>query len=185
MGMESYSINLLPEGVTAAKVDGKDRFNGRSSIHVLDFIELLEGRGFKIELNDFDSLIAAHAVFINFGIEEEAFDILWVKEITFEGCFACFEYSLGLFYSLYQIINKQIVKVRLYHPSIGEFEAQSEACFYEKIKSLYCEKYKRFKESYGTLDTKVLPGDAFYRSLKFLKLKQCIKDIFRGKFFGS
>lgn len=155
MGLESYFVQLIPEGVYPIQKDGINCFNGHSKLEITEFLEWID-RVEKVTSQKYLQFLYDEAIKINIGEE-----LGYVKEITLEGCFAWYPDGLSLCFQFIRTIET-FFEIQVYHPGGLNFKVTSEDDFIEKVSNIYLKKYEEFVKRFGCLSLKVLPGDYFY-----------------------
>lgn len=157
MGMESYSITLLPSDVNIIRKNDYWYLEGCSELLIQDF-ELL---------------------FNKIGAERRG-DVIWVMNNCIEliqfsnnkffqglevrGCLSYLEEGIGLCYDLIKFLNDNILKMNIYILN-QKVEIETAQDLYNIINNMYKDKITIFNRQYGNIELKITSGE-FYKEIK-------------------
>ncbi len=166
MGLESYVIHLLPDGVEPVPLDAGDGviatgFRGKSGIGTQDLID-------RVEVTLMSNLIPVRRLrpehrLIADGVIEMMLgdDGGYFRRATLVGCFSWYDEGLPLCYRIACAVNNSI-GVRVYHQAAGFFSLAGEDEFCRVVRELYRRKYYDFIRTFGNVKAKTLPDQSFY-----------------------
>jgi len=175
MGMESYFIQVLPQGVIPVKKDGCNSFDGQSSISYTELFDNLR-LNTSIQKNSETSIIIDNVLILSVDSEGINFG-----SITIEGCFAWYSEGLKLCFATIKAIDSIIGNITIFHPRGLYFGLGNEDEFIQKVMSCYQGKYDEFVKQFRGIQTKVLPGQPFYDAYMKHKRTSFWKKIFTKK----
>lgn len=176
MGVESYFINLVFEGVKQEKQASGRGFVGNTNVVINDVEFYIKGKGArKIGI---DKYLFDDSIIIELIKENNS-----VLAITLQGCLTWYPQGLGTMVSFAKSLNNELSPIHLSYPAFKDYYPIKDSnVFIEDIMSIYSEKYDNFKkQNIHILNTKLPPGKEFYRykdksnNLIFKVLKKIFK----------
>jgi len=156
MGMESYFVNLIPEGVKSSKVDNINEFKGQSKLRLKQVSDLVDSH-FKLKKYAKDEHILEDVLFLRISHEKNI-----LKALSIEGSLSWFEEGLRIIFRLYELLRENALNIRISHPSQTEINTRCEKEFISAMRDIYKDKYVHFKENIMHSKACVLPGGHFY-----------------------
>lgn len=162
MGLESYLIHLIPEGVEPLRVDEgrgyvSTGFKGKSPVRTEIIVDRMV---IGLPATLVEESCRQHKLVVDDAVEvlidgEDGF----FQKATLIGCFAWYDEGLSTCYRLSCAINN-CIKVRVYYPESVTLDSEEEFC--RAIRRAYEGKYQDFLKSFRSVHAKVLPGKNFY-----------------------
>lgn len=175
MGMESYFIQVFPNGIMPIKKDGCNGFEGHASTRYTEFFDNLR-LNTSIQKSKETRIIIDNALILSVDTEEA-----YISSITIEGCFAWYSEGLKLCFTTIQAIDSIIENITIFHPGGLHFGLGNENEFIQKVMSYYQPKYDEFVKQFRGIQMKVLPGTPFYDAYMKHKRKSIWTKIFTKK----
>ena len=158
MGMESFFIMLLPEGIEEEKDQfGIRKYVGDSKINKESYDDFLNQQ-LEVKDNIYKEFVV---------IKKTIDDNKKIQQVSLECCF--YHYSEGLKYIIeFWDSIKEKLPLRLFHPAIGFISNSNTDEFIKKIKDFYNSKYQAFVEEFGedSNGNIVLPNEGFTKYLE-------------------
>lgn len=162
MGMESYFIHLIPEGVEPFRVDegggfASTGFRGKSLIEANTIVDkiVIGLAGKPVGKSHSQSKLVVDDAIETLIDDEDGF----FQKATLVGCFAWYDEGLSTCYQISCVINNCIA-VRVYYPEFVTLD--DEEGFRQAIQMAYQSKYQEFLQTFEGIRAKVLPGKDFY-----------------------
>ncbi|MBQ4069141.1 MAG: hypothetical protein IJC76_07790 [Lachnospiraceae bacterium] len=157
MGMESYSITVLLNGISIEYEDCYQKLIGESKVKTLNIEEKLRIQGLqhihdvKWLYNDYLEMFIYHRNGDFQGIE-------------IKGCLSCLREGIKDSFMLINNLREWYGKVEIY--VLGEkTEATKEEEFYKNVYELYKDKIRLFNKQYSNINLKVTCAE-FYKELE-------------------
>jgi len=159
MGMESFFIIILPDGISHKKENDINIYEGNSNLTLDIFKHMLSDIPYKFHINNENEINIDNKYLIKLEVENNK-----IKTIEIESCLYYLMNDDDILKGLLLHINKLCLK--LFHPSIGYFENVID--YLSNLKIYYKTKYDNFLYKYEYLfkNKNILPGNNFYKYIK-------------------
>lgn len=157
MGMESYSITLLPSNVNIVRKSDYWHIEGCSGLPIRDFELALDKIGAE-RTGDAIWIINNCIELMQFS-NNDFFQGLEVK-----GCLSYLEGGIDLCYDLIKLLNDNILKTNVFVLN-QMVEIENAQDLYNIVKSMYKDKITIFNRQYDNIELKVTCGE-FYKEIE-------------------
>ncbi len=142
MGMNSYTIDLMPKGVHIGNVNGISAYKGNSGIPLYKVV------GFVKSLNEFEEKA------YNFWIYDKSINIMIHEEngdfyaITFESCLSNVEVGVKDILGLVKLFCSGVADMDIYVKG-KKFAGDDPTRLLNTVEKAYKDKIKKFRDKYG------------------------------------
>lgn len=158
MGMESFSIIALPDGVDIIRDKEYRHLKGNSNIFFKDF---------ELELGKLENIVRRGECG---WVLDDCIEIIvynsngFFQGIELKGCLSYLDDGVDLGYDFIEIIRKKIVSLKIYIFN-REVEVGNSKQLCKLIKEMYSDKIAIFQKQYNDVKLKATCGE-FYREMK-------------------
>jgi len=165
MGMESYYIDIIPNGVRVCMEDDVRRFEGKSKVRTSEFINGLQRLLLPLSSNMKYFYIVDETIQLQIIVKDK-----YVQAIILQGCFTWFEEGLEICFNIVEFIITSLmeVDVSVFGKTVNYIDVNS---FKKTVIELYKEKFEYFKDYLADYKVKIPPCDFYSYREKYIKKK--------------